>query len=74
MEFTDLHCFNFAILGEHGWKFMTDSNSLIYHIFKARYFHNGNFMFSQLGHNPSYTWHSIFKAQSLFLSRGIGGK
>jgi hypothetical protein len=59
MGFKDLTAFNLAMLGKQGWKFQTDTNSLVARIFKARYFPNGTYLTASLGHNPSYVWHSI---------------
>jgi hypothetical protein len=40
-----------AMLGKQGWKFQTDTNSLVTRLFKARYFPNGDFMSSRHGAN-----------------------
>ena len=63
MGFKDLTSFNVAMLGKHGWRFQTDSSSLVCRLFKARYFSNFDFIGSKIGHNPSYVWRSIFSAK-----------
>jgi hypothetical protein len=42
MGFKDLSAFNLAMLGKQGWKFITEPESLVAHIFKARYFPLGS--------------------------------
>jgi len=64
----DLSTFNLAMLGKQGWKFITEPDSLVTHIFKAHYFPTGTFLTAQIGHNPSYVWQSIMRAR--FIVRG----
>jgi hypothetical protein len=61
--FKDLASFNVAMIGKHGWKFETDGTSLATHLFKAHYFPNNDFLGSNIGHNPSYVWRSIFSTK-----------
>jgi ribonuclease HI len=68
MGFKDLTAFNLAMLGKQGWKFQTDTDSLVSRIFKARYFPHGTYMTASLGHNPSFVWRSILQAR--FIVRG----
>jgi hypothetical protein len=68
MGFKDLTAFNLAMLGKQGWKFQTDTNSLVSRIFRARYFPRGSYLTASLGHNPSYVWRSILQAR--FIVRG----
>jgi hypothetical protein len=48
MGFKDLTAFNLAMFGKQGWKFQTDTNSLVARIFKARYFPNGTYLTASL--------------------------
>jgi hypothetical protein len=68
MGFKDLSAFNLSILGKQGWKFITEPDSLVAWIFKARYFPTGSFLTATVGHNPNYVWHNIMRAR--FLVRG----
>jgi len=68
MGFKDLSAFNLAMLGKQGWKFITEPNSLVARIFKARYFPSGSYLTATVGHNPSYVWRSIMCAR--FIVRG----
>jgi len=58
-----LTSFNVAMLGKQGWRFQTDSSSLVCRLFKARYFPNSDFIGSKIGHNPSYVWRNTFSAK-----------
>jgi hypothetical protein len=44
MGFCDLHLFNLALLGKHGWRFMTNSDSLYARVLKGRYFSDCDFL------------------------------
>lgn len=55
MGFKDLKAFNLALLAKHGWKILTNPNSLSHEVLKAKYFAKSNFMETQLGHKLSYT-------------------
>ena len=65
MGFWDLHFFNLAMLGKHGWNFVSNLHTLANRLIKAKYFPHGNFLSTQLGSNPSYTWKSRWSAQSI---------
>lgn len=56
MGFRNLHAFNLAM-------FLTMQDSIVSHIFKAKYFPNRNFLDANLGHNPSFIWRSIHASQ-----------
>lgn len=62
MGFKDLTAFNSTMLGKEGWKLLIEPDSLVFCIFKARYFHTSSFLSTSLGHNPSYVWRSILNA------------
>jgi hypothetical protein len=63
MGFKDLSAFNLAMLGKQGWKFITEPDSLVAQIFKARYFPSGSYLTATVGHNSSYVWRSIMCAR-----------
>ena len=64
-SFRKIHEFNVAMLGKQAWRFLTESNSLVARVFKARYFPSCSFLEAQLGYNPSYIWRSVMVAQQL---------
>ena len=65
MGFKQLKPFNLALLANHGWRLQMGQNSLVYHVFKAKYFPNCDFVEASLGNNPSYVWRSLMAAQKL---------
>ena len=67
MSFKQLKPFNLALLAKQGWGWgwQMGQNSLVYHVFKAKYFPNCDFVEASLGNNPSYVWRSLMAAQKL---------
>lgn len=65
LGFRDLKAFNLALLGKQGWKFVSDRDALVTRLFKAKYFPRGDFLTAAVGHNPSFTWRSIWNSQAL---------
>ncbi|KAL8097756.1 hypothetical protein AgCh_030760 [Apium graveolens] len=65
MGFRDFRSFNLAMLGKQGWRLMSNTQSLVTKMYKARYFANSDFLNSELGHNPSFIWRSIWEARKL---------
>ncbi|KAH9778582.1 reverse transcriptase domain-containing protein [Citrus sinensis] len=45
------------------WKLITNPNSLVARILKARYYPRSSFVDATVGFNPSYTWRSIMAAK-----------
>ena len=62
MGFRDLKAFNLALLSKQGWWLQTYTNSLFNHVFRARYFPEGDFLFATIGNKPLYAWRSILSA------------
>ncbi|XP_065626617.1 uncharacterized protein LOC136066363 [Quercus suber] len=67
LGFKNLKWFNKALLAKQGWHLQMRGDSLVYRIFKAKYFPTGDFVHASIGHNPSYTWKSLISAQSLVI-------
>lgn len=65
MGFCNLLGFNLAILTKQGWKFISDPGALVLRIFKDKYFPIEDFTSANLGHNPSFTWRSIWSSRVL---------
>ena len=59
MGFRHLHAFNLVMIGQQGWRLMTNNDTTVTKVLKAKYFPNGKFLDAQLGHNPSFIWCSI---------------
>lgn len=73
MGFRDFRDFNLAMLGKHGWRFITNPNSLVSRVFKAKYFPDSDFMEAKIGNNPSSVWRSIWEAKHV-ISAGMRWK
>ena len=73
LGFRNLHCFNLAMLGNHGWHFLTGPDALVSRILKAKYFPRGGFVEAEVGNNPSFIWRSIWSSQNL-LKAGLQWK
>ncbi|KAA3460978.1 reverse transcriptase [Gossypium australe] len=71
MGFRDLGKFNIALLAKQGWRLVTNLDSLLGPIYKAKYYHHTLFWNATLGNNLSYAWKSIYAARKL-LEDGIG--
>ena len=54
LGFKKLWEFNLTILSKQAWRFLTFSNLLVSHFFKAKYFPSTSFLNSNLGYNPSF--------------------
>ncbi|XP_019175433.1 PREDICTED: uncharacterized protein LOC109170737 [Ipomoea nil] len=67
LSFKDLRAFNLAMLGKQACRLLTNPDSLVSRIYKARYFCNRPFTEACLGNNPSYCWRSIMAAKDLIV-------
>ena len=70
MGFRDLQSFNLALLAKQGWRLQTNTSSLFYKVYKAKYFPGCDFVEANMGNQPSYAWRTIMAAQSL-VRRGM---
>ena len=55
MGFRQLKQFNLALLAKQGWRLQVMCDSLVYCLFKARYFPHIDFVHASMGNHPSYT-------------------
>ena len=65
MGFRDIHAFNLAMLAKQAWQLIQGSLSLLFKVYKARYFPACSFIEAVLGSNPSYIWRSLLEAREL---------
>jgi hypothetical protein len=75
MGFRDLELFNLALLRKHGWRLMTDPESLCGRILKTKYFPDSDVMQASVPRSASATWRAIVagrEALSLGLIKRIG--
>lgn len=54
-SFHDLHLFNVAFLGKIGLRLLSEPDSLVGRILMAKYFPTIDFLYANLGNNPSFT-------------------
>lgn len=54
MGFRNLRNFNLALVGKQAWRFITNEQSLVSRVYKARYYPNDTFLCAKTGSNPSY--------------------
>ena len=60
MGFRNLQAFNLAMLAKQGLRLISNPNSLVAQLYKAKYYPHGDVSNAKLGSSPSYTWRSIF--------------
>ena len=68
MGFRNIQAFNLAMLSKQGWRILTNPNSLLARVFKAKYFSHVDVLNSKIGSNPSYTWQSIHNSLEVIKS------
>lgn len=71
LGFRYLRDFNLAMLGKQGWRLVTNPNSLVARVYKAKYYHNKEFMEASLGSSPSFIWRSILEARKVISDGAI---
>lgn len=49
LGFRHLHDINLTLLGKQGWRLLTQTESLVAKVYKARYYPQGNFLSAKLG-------------------------
>ncbi|XP_042974894.1 uncharacterized protein LOC122306534 [Carya illinoinensis] len=68
LGFKNLHDFNMALLAKQGWCLLTNCNSLLFKMFKAKYFPKCSLFEAKIGFNSSYVWKGIHSALDLLKS------
>ncbi|KAF5451602.1 hypothetical protein F2P56_026695 [Juglans regia] len=68
LGFKKLSDFNLALLAKQGWRLLTHQNSLLFRVFKARYFPNCSLFEAKIDFNASFVWKGIFSALPLLKS------
>ncbi|MCH79971.1 hypothetical protein A2U01_0000733, partial [Trifolium medium] len=59
-----------AMLGKQSWELLTNHDTILSIVFKAKYYPREGFLDAKLGHNPSYVWRSI-QASQVIVKRGL---
>ncbi|XP_042944574.1 uncharacterized mitochondrial protein AtMg00310-like [Carya illinoinensis] len=65
LGFKNLYDFNISLLAKQVWRLLTNCDSLLYKIFKARYFPKSSLFEAKIGFNSSYLWKGIHSALPL---------
>ncbi|KAK6163978.1 hypothetical protein DH2020_000842 [Rehmannia glutinosa] len=65
LGFLRIHEFNLALWGKKGWRLLSNEDSLVAKIFKARYYPGSNFLSASFGSNSSYVWRSNWGAKHI---------
>ena len=59
LGFRNLKAFNLAMLAKQAWRILTNLNSLVVRVLKAKYFLTGDILNAKLGSSLSYSRRSI---------------
>ena len=59
MGFKDLALFNDDLLAQQAWRLLQNKNSLLYRVFKPRFFPNGTILDAPQSQAGSYAWKSL---------------
>uniref|UniRef100_A0A2N9EQ08 Reverse transcriptase domain-containing protein n=1 Tax=Fagus sylvatica TaxID=28930 RepID=A0A2N9EQ08_FAGSY len=71
LGFKELQKFNIALLAKQFWRLMHVRNSLLFKVFSAKFFPNGNILEASERTSGSFAWRSILKAKDLVLLDAI---
>ena len=66
MGFRDLYSFNLAMLAKQCWRLITNPDSLVAKVLKAKYYPNGTLLDATPKNGSSFTWQSILKGLDTF--------
>ena len=67
MGFKGLALFNDALLVKQAWRLLQNENSLLYRVFKPRFFPNGTILEVPQSQTGSYAWRSLLKGRDVLM-------
>lgn len=67
LGFRNLRDFNLAMLGKQCWRLITNADSLVARVYKAKYYADKDFLQSSIGNSPSFIWRSLIKVRKVIL-------
>lgn len=65
LGFRDFSKMNIALMAKQDWHLLTNPDSLVAHVLKAKYHPSSSFMEASLGNNSSYLWRSLWACKGL---------
>ncbi|XP_062019515.1 uncharacterized protein LOC133736097 [Rosa rugosa] len=69
LGFRSLSEFNMSMLAKQAWRVISNPESLVAQLYKARYYPDGNFWNADAHATPSYSWRSLFATRE-FIQTG----
>ncbi|XP_057745343.1 uncharacterized mitochondrial protein AtMg00310-like [Arachis stenosperma] len=63
LGFRDMEAFNMDLLAKQGWRLIKNSESLAARTLSSRYYNRKDFLSSDVGFSPCFTWRSIWQAK-----------
>ena len=71
MGFKDLSMYNDAMLAKQAWRLLHDTNSLLYRVFKPKFFLNCSIMEAKVPNSAPHAWKSIIKGRKVIRKGGL---
>ncbi|CAN0906360.1 Uncharacterized mitochondrial protein AtMg00310 [Linum grandiflorum] len=65
LGFRDIRGFNLALLGKQVWRLLSQPNSIVSLLYRAKYYPTGDILTAELGHHPSFVWRSLCESRCI---------
>ena len=67
LDFCDLKSFNITLLAKQGWRLLHCQDSLLFKVYKAKYFQHTSFLEASVPNHSSFAWRSITRGRDLII-------